>query len=759
MPRTLAFFAGLVAVGARPGRLPRLLVLPCFAVAMLALGTGPAAAADYPSAVLADHPVSYWRLNETSGTVAADQTGRTPGAIYGSVALGQSGPVAGGGSFGFDGSDGVDLGRPAPASLVPAASWALEAWVKASSADASDCVHTYAQLCDAYRLHDYGFELFMNTSGSIAGLADTPTQPPTFYPVMSTTRLADSQWHYIVLVRDMSSLTLYVDGAANASTPVHEQGITTDRYGVTIGNDTVCNCTGWRGSLAEVAFYNYALTAAQVAAHYQAAGVLPPLISTHYRIELKSWIPQKRVVDPEAPIDHLPYVDSPQEPVCTFPHNILLKGAYLLGTSVVSRFGGDDHTDYGDANQGGYRVLLPLEFDWDGTRITNFHVANETLLGTTHRYIDQLSVDGRHSCVEQLPDTGEVGKKNTGSSGNSFSAEFRVSNPLEFAAKIAPDYATISGTLQADGSIDLHLHHTIFPSDGVRVLMDGQTVYRNVFSDASCLSQDDVLGLGGAARLAAGLTETTDTFIHDGPQSNPVPAPTPSKICDAGYVLTDPLPDGGHATAAQLARAAGRQAGGERVAVAAGGERVAVAPLTVRGASMSPGRFLSLADAVGQRLVGVAPDGHGQQMLVARRDRPVALRFTGANIAFRQRLVGGRGNGQLRYYLSKHVRVLVTVTNTAVAVTTRGRSLHPVRADTRPPITRVQAKWRRGRVTLSFRVRDRAGVVATYVVVDARRIRVTRGHVTLRLRHRTVVGFYSIDAFGNAERVRRLVIR
>ncbi len=49
----------------------------------------------YTAAVIADGPSAYWRLGETSGTVAADQQGTSPGTYKGSYALGKPGALLG----------------------------------------------------------------------------------------------------------------------------------------------------------------------------------------------------------------------------------------------------------------------------------------------------------------------------------------------------------------------------------------------------------------------------------------------------------------------------------------------------------------------------------------------------------------------------------------------------------------------------------------------------------------------------------------
>ena len=72
-----------------------------FAVAALALLVGGSAVkagaatptASYRQVVLDASPVSYWRLGETSGTSAADETGANPGT-YNNVLLGAPGALA-----------------------------------------------------------------------------------------------------------------------------------------------------------------------------------------------------------------------------------------------------------------------------------------------------------------------------------------------------------------------------------------------------------------------------------------------------------------------------------------------------------------------------------------------------------------------------------------------------------------------------------------------------------------------------------------
>src|SRR5438128_1021906 len=67
---------------------------PTAAALMLACGVGSIAASPYSTAVQTDHPVAYWRLNETTGTTALDSAG-TYNGIYTNALIGQAGYTTG----------------------------------------------------------------------------------------------------------------------------------------------------------------------------------------------------------------------------------------------------------------------------------------------------------------------------------------------------------------------------------------------------------------------------------------------------------------------------------------------------------------------------------------------------------------------------------------------------------------------------------------------------------------------------------------
>ena len=88
---------------------------------------------DYRAAVMSDAPRAYWRLGETSGLVAADQTSNgISGSYLNGVVLGRPGAVAGdpNTAVALDGSQRHGPGAPTPSPLNSCGAMSLEAWIR-----------------------------------------------------------------------------------------------------------------------------------------------------------------------------------------------------------------------------------------------------------------------------------------------------------------------------------------------------------------------------------------------------------------------------------------------------------------------------------------------------------------------------------------------------------------------------------------------------------------------------------------------------
>ncbi len=239
----------------------------------------------------------------------------------------------------------------------------------------------------------------------------------------------------------------------------------------------------------------------------------------HYDVQMEGWIPQRRVVDPVYPIAQhfIPGVPNPyaadvlanDPPECLSGASLDLADKYYRVTSFYS---GDGHDSYGS---GTYRVAKEVSFDSDGTNIFNF-VPSTALppVGMSQRThtIDDVTDHSTSTCTDTA-----TGRDNAGppaSTGNSFTMGYQTANPLAPPLLTPSIKGTITGSVDAAGDLGLTFTHTLFPSHGLRVTINGAVALRGVVNDVSCLSQPEVLGIGGAARLLYGLnTLDSDSLV------------------------------------------------------------------------------------------------------------------------------------------------------------------------------------------------------------------------------------------------------
>jgi hypothetical protein len=259
--------------------------------------------ATYPQAVLTSGAIGYWRLNEPDqgggnpGVIADDYLGGNNG-IYTNTDLGQPGynpatdPTTKSAAFGLGnysfvdcdvyGISGVDFGAPSGSNVT----FTVEAWVNgySQSKDAGIVSKGFGNGGEQFNLdtgshvvinnqtfHDFRF--FVRDAAGATHAVNSTVQPDP----------AAQAWHHLVAVCDElnSNVTLYVDGAVAGSAFIAPgAGLLSSDRAMLIGSrpsnsTTNVNDSQFVGYVNDVAVYNYALSAAQVQAHYAAAGVPP----------------------------------------------------------------------------------------------------------------------------------------------------------------------------------------------------------------------------------------------------------------------------------------------------------------------------------------------------------------------------------------------------------------------------------------------------------------------------------------------------
>jgi hypothetical protein len=231
----------------------------------------------YRDVVLADNPIAYWRLGESSGTVATDQKGTSPGTYLNGYTLAQPGAVSGDSDTAVQ-FNGTNARVEAAGSRTPASPLnsllpdpiSFEVWVKRGSLGTQQRVFAKGA----------NWPLLEFQSGTnkirfaVSGRGDL---------ALSTVAVADTtNWHYIVATKSGTAVHIYLDGV-DVTGSVSNQTAATTSGSFTIGADQGGGVP-FNGFLDEPAVYSVALTPAQVQAHYTkgrppTADVTPPAVT------------------------------------------------------------------------------------------------------------------------------------------------------------------------------------------------------------------------------------------------------------------------------------------------------------------------------------------------------------------------------------------------------------------------------------------------------------------------------------------------
>lgn len=212
----------------------------------------------YDDAVLADSPVFYWPMNETSGTTIADASGNSrTGTISGDYTLNQLGPssaIPASVDFGYSSAKIVGLVGTvfAPSSLT------VECWVKFDTVNAEHTLHFKNGPDYFLRLQSDGtlnFRRYNNAAGSQDVTYGTP--------------LSAGVWYHVVVASDGSGQFMYVNGAQVASSAALSGTPNATADTINFGHNASAQLMD--GKAAAVAIYATALNSTRVAAHYAAA--------------------------------------------------------------------------------------------------------------------------------------------------------------------------------------------------------------------------------------------------------------------------------------------------------------------------------------------------------------------------------------------------------------------------------------------------------------------------------------------------------
>jgi alpha-tubulin suppressor-like RCC1 family protein len=216
----------------------------------------------YAQAVLADHPVGYWRLDAASGatTVADTSGGAHAGAVTGTVTFGQPGALADGATAAvFDGATAAIAVPHDPAFALPALSW--EAWINVPQTSAQ------ARRVLGKGTANEAFALWLQANATQPTIVWT-TVGGGRQSVTLTTAIVAAGWVHVAFTDDGMTWHAFVNGVEDQSGSLAD-AVASNSSALIFGRDDATPPGSWYdAALADVALYPYALSADQIANHY-----------------------------------------------------------------------------------------------------------------------------------------------------------------------------------------------------------------------------------------------------------------------------------------------------------------------------------------------------------------------------------------------------------------------------------------------------------------------------------------------------------
>ncbi len=212
----------------------------------------------YRSTVLADSPIAYWRLGDTSGIVASDQVSTLTGWYGGTLNRGVPGAIVGDadGAISLDGSSSY-VGVPDYAQLdLSNGPLSVEFWVKRNTATGTQAIIDRGP--GSYQIYFSGTDNKLTVAVNGGGILARESSPTT-----DTTT-----FHHFVVTKSGTTTKVYRDGVDVTAAGIDSTLVNTSTNiwlgrwndGTTFGNVV----------LDEVAIYGTALSASRVLAHDQA---------------------------------------------------------------------------------------------------------------------------------------------------------------------------------------------------------------------------------------------------------------------------------------------------------------------------------------------------------------------------------------------------------------------------------------------------------------------------------------------------------
>jgi hypothetical protein len=235
----------------------------------------------YVGQVMSDNPTAFWRLADASGPTAADSAGLYDGTYSSAGVTYAAGGFIGDQSSGaaFDGSSGRAL-VPNTTALNPNGPFTIEFWGELAS------YGFFVPISSLNRpARDSGYEFYID--GNAPGYEFHTAAGGGYNMISYDDHVpANGGWTHVVGVWDTTNLYIYVNGqlgdlSSESTLPNGEDNWELEGASPFAPNTSEPFYIGsrsdgthyWHGGLSDIAFYNYALSPAQIRDHWSYAWV------------------------------------------------------------------------------------------------------------------------------------------------------------------------------------------------------------------------------------------------------------------------------------------------------------------------------------------------------------------------------------------------------------------------------------------------------------------------------------------------------
>ena len=226
--------------------------------------------------VVADDPVAYWRLDEPSESVTAyDAVGSFDGAYNSFAGTLTFGAMPGipretDGAIGLTG--GAVASVPYALELNPTTGpWSAEAWVKPATLDPGHFRTVFSSMFNSdFGNHVFGWNVYQHVAGVWTLNIFNGGSSSTFVSDFTHNPLVPNSWYHLVITDDRSTIRFYVNGVLVGSAAQTATRFAANYAGPTVFGQRSDNAFDpFDGVIDDVAFYNQALSAQEILAHYR----------------------------------------------------------------------------------------------------------------------------------------------------------------------------------------------------------------------------------------------------------------------------------------------------------------------------------------------------------------------------------------------------------------------------------------------------------------------------------------------------------